>query len=193
MRFNINRIQFPLSNRVIVSWLILTLLIFGHHLNAQQIDEIPVNEAELNTPVTAYSSDIELITGNEDIYFEYEWLRNSVLKNIANGIREGVYVGSKHNIINDIKASKTTFFFYRDKLYKIRWFYKKSDYVGINDIANKLDDFLIARFGKTNDKGFLTSKVWRGREKYLQSFLEEGEEYQIEYRDMIIHETVRQL
>jgi hypothetical protein len=65
--------------------------------------------------IASLSSSISLAKA---IYQRDSSLRNSILNNIKNEIREGIYTGNTLNTINQIPASKTIFFFYQGKLFK---------------------------------------------------------------------------
>lgn len=158
----------------------------------KSISKTPVNELELNSLVSQFDDDLFLITGEEEIYKENQNLRENVLKNIANGIREGLYDGYKYSAVDGIRASRTTLFFYNDELYKIRWFFLKQDLSGFEQKTEQLNKFLAEKYGEGDEQipGLLT--VWEGKKRYLQSFAEESD-YQIEYRDEKIHQAVEKL
>lgn len=174
-------------------WLVVLLLIGTSVIEAQDKSKpIQLLEVELHTEIGFYGDDFVLLTGEESIYLEHDWLRKSLLKNIADGIREGEYIGSDYNTINEVKASKTTFYFYNDKLYKVRWFFYPYEYSDITALAEELNRYLERKFGNGKDEKFIPLKVWNGNRNYLQSFMDD-QEFQIEYRDAITHDIVRKL
>lgn len=157
------------------------------------INKVSVNELELNTALTQHEEDLRLITGDEEIYMKYPNLRENVLKNIENGIREGLYGGYTYDVVNGVRASRTTFFFYQGELYKVRWFFLRNQHADLEDKVAKLNAFLEEKYGPTTEEGFLTLMAWKGKGKYLQSFFDEENEFQIEYRDEKIHRKVEAL
>lgn len=156
------------------------------------INKVPVNELELNSSVSDFEYDVFLITGEEEIYASNPNLRENVLRNIANGIREGLYDGYKHSTVDGVRASRTTLFFYKDELYKVRWFFLKQDLADFEQKAKQLNSYLTEKYGPGDEQipDFLT--VWQGKKRYIQSFSEESD-FQIEYRDEKIHEKVEKL
>ncbi|MEP5614061.1 MAG: hypothetical protein ABJP45_17545 [Cyclobacteriaceae bacterium] len=173
--------------------MILIFLLGAFSVNAQKaVNKIPVNELELNTPLSRYEEEIFLITGEEEIYRSNENLRQNVLKNIENEIREGLYAGYTSNVIAGITASRTTLFFYKEELYKVRWFFLPEDHPDLAAKAHQLDRFLTEKYGPGDEQIPGLLKVWETKKRYLQSFSEETE-FQIEYRDEKIHKVVETL
>ncbi|MEP1095419.1 MAG: hypothetical protein ABJG78_09935 [Cyclobacteriaceae bacterium] len=173
--------------------LILVLLTLTFSANAQKtINKIPVNELELNVPLSTYEPELFLITGEEEIYKNNENLRQNVLRNIEKGIREGLYAGYTLNVVGGITASRTTLFFYKEELYKVRWFFLPQDHPDLAEKADRLDTFLTEKYGPGDEQIPDLLKVWQSKKRYLQSFSEETE-FQIEYRDEKIHRIVEGL
>ncbi|GEM_PF-878560 len=173
--------------------LLLFMFVSFFSFSQSGIDTDPVNSIELNTQLEKYHDQIYLITGEESIYQQHEWLKASLMKNIENGIREGNYIkeGSLCDI-DGLRASKTTLIFYNHELYKVRWLFRKEDHPDLNALSNDINNFFITKYGKVSEKGFLGMQIWHGKKNYLQTFLEENE-FQIEYRDDKIHEIVEAL
>lgn len=173
--------------------IILVLLVINFSASAQNaINKIAVNELELNTPLSKYEIDLRLFTGDEEIYRNYPNLQENVKKNIENGIREGLYGGYNYNGVNGIPASRTTLFFYKEELYKVRWFFLKDEFRDLDQLATDTNQFLKKRYGAGEEHipGLLT--VWQSKKRYLQAFSDENE-FQIEYRDEKIHRIVEKL
>jgi len=173
--------------------LILVFLIATFSVSAQkEVSKIPVNELELNTPLSMYEQDVFLLTGEEEFYRENENLRQNVLRNIEKGIREGQYAGYTASVIDGIKASTTTLFFYKEELYKVRWSFLPLDHPDLAANEDQLDRFLTEKYGPGDEQIPDLLKVWQSKKRYLQSFSEEYE-FQIEYRDEKIHTLVEAL
>jgi len=175
----------------ILSLLCLSL-IFGIKAPQSKLSPPPVEGVALNTPLANYEKSVYLITGKEDIYQKYDWLKESIQNNIKNGIREGIYQGNTLDIVDGNKASKMTLFFYKEALYKVRWSFSKSDYSDLKAASVKLDNYLTDKYGKITELGFYDMKIWRDEKVYLQS-LGDADEYQIEYRDEKTHLIVEAL
>lgn len=175
-------------------FLILAFVIsFSTHAQ-KAINKSSVNEIVLNTSLTQYEGDLRLITGEEEIYKNFPNLRENVLKNLENGIREGLYGGYTYNVINEIPATRTTFYFYNEELYKVRWFFLRDHHSDLETVVDQINDFLVKRYGEADRSGSLAFwYVWRSKKKYLQSFFDEENELQIEYRDEKIHQIVEKL
>ncbi len=118
-------------------------------------------------------------------------MKTSLEKNIKIGIREGLYQGSTLNQINKIAAIKTTLFFYKNELYKIRWIFK-NDGGKLERVSEEIQNYLIQKYGPVNSETIFGLKVWKGEKNYLQTFFESNE-FQVEYRDNIIHQTLQTL
>lgn len=175
------------------SCLLAVLVIFTMQLSAQKkINTVPINKLELNTPLSQYRSELFLITGNEDIYLENPNLRENVLQNIAKGIREGLYDGYDFSVVNKVRASRTTFFFYKEELYKVRWFFLKSDFPDLAEKSAQISAFFEATYGSGDEQIPDFLKVWETKKRYLQTFSEDTA-FQIEYRDEKIHQVVESL
>lgn len=171
------------------------LLLFFLSLSAQaqkKINKIPVNELELNTHLSVYESDLFLITGEEEIYATNPNLKKNVLRNISWGIREGLYGGYTLNVVDGLRASRTTLFFYKEELYKVRWSFLSQDHPDLKMKASQLGTYLEKRYGSSEEQIPGVLQVWESKKKYLQSF-SEYTEFQIEYRDEKIHRLVEQL
>lgn len=171
---------------------IILFLFFGLQLYSQsKIDTEPVNEIRLNTDIDDYTESVYFLTGEESLYQKYEWLKTSLEKNIKIGIREGLYQGSTLNQINKIAAIKTALFFYKDELYKIRWTFK-NDGGKVEGASEEIKNYLIQKYGPVNSETIFGLNVWKGEKNYLQTFLE-ANEFQVEYRDDTIHQTLQSL
>ena len=176
-----------------MKYFILVLLMISFSTDAQKaINKISVNELELNTALSQYESELRLITGDEEIYRNYPNLQENVKRNIANGIREGLYGGYRYNGINGIPATRTTLFFYKDELYKVRWFFLKEEFSDLDQLAVDLNQFLNEKFGEGEEQIPGLLNVWQSKKRYLQAFSDENE-FQIEYRDEKIHRIVEKL
>ncbi|MEQ9402421.1 MAG: hypothetical protein RIM99_02445 [Cyclobacteriaceae bacterium] len=174
-------------------FLFLGCLLCMNPVPAQKsINKLPINELELNTNLSAVESDLFLITGEEDIYANNPNLRENVHRNIANGIREGLYAGNEFGLVNGIMASRITLFFYNEELYKVRWFFLQEDYSDLSDKSSKLVKFLENKYGIPDEQIPQILRVWQGKKRYVQTFSEETE-FQIEYRDEKIHKVVEKL
>jgi hypothetical protein len=174
----------------------LFLMLFfgpGFVFAQKTISKIPVNELSLNTSLSQYESDLRLITGYEEIYKNFPNLQENVFKNIDNGVREGLYGGYKYDLVDGIRASRTTFFFFKDELYKIRWFFLRNENPDLEDKVEQLNKFLKEKYGPTTEESFLTLNAWSGKGRYLQTFFDEENEFQIEYRDEKIHKKVEKI
>ncbi len=173
--------------------IILAFLVVGFSSSAQKIiNKTPVNELELNTSLSQYRNDLRLITGDEEIYRNYPNLKENVKKNIANGIREGLYGGYAYDKIDGIPASRTTLFFYKNELYKVRWFFLKSELRNFEEVQSELTQYLKDKFGPGEEQIPELLNVWQTKKRYLQAFSDENE-FQIEYRDEKIHRAVEKL
>lgn len=155
------------------------------------VDKTPVNSLNLGSPISDFKGQVNLLTGNEEIYQKNEWLRESLLKNIRNGIREGYYTG-EHSYVNGLLASRTTLIFYNDELYKIRWSFDVYDFPRLQETGPRLNDFLASKYGPGKEDEIFILNIWQARKNYLQSFLDDTE-YQIEYRNRRIHKKVEAL
>lgn len=174
--------------------LIQAMFLIGLSANAQKaINKVSVNALELNTPLIQYGGDLRLITGEEAIYQNYPNLKENVLKSIANGIQEGLYGGYEYDSIDGIRASRTTFFFYNEKLYKVRWFFLRNEHPDLEEKIDRLNTYLLDKYGPTTEEGFLTLNAWKTKKRYVQSFFDEENEFQIEYRDEKVHRIVEKL
>ncbi len=178
-----------------MKYFILVLLVGSFSSHAQkEINKKSVNELELNTPLSQYETDLRLITGEEEIYENYPNLKENVKKNIANGIREGLYGGYRYNGINGIPASRTTLFFYKDELYKVRWFFQRNQHPDLQGVVDQINGYLTGKYGEADGTGSLAFwYFWRSKKRFLQSFFDEENEFQIEYRDEKIHKAVEKL
>lgn len=176
-----------------MKYFILILLTLSLSADAQKtINKLPVNALELNTALIQYEQDLRLITGDEEIYRNYPNLQENVKKNIENGIREGLYGGYKYNGINGVPATRTTLFFYKEELYKVRWFFLKDEFRDLDQLAIDLNQFLNERYGTGEEQIPGLLNVWQSKKRYLQAFSDENE-FQIEYRDEKIHQIVERL
>lgn len=173
--------------------LLLALLVFNLSAAAQKtINNTPINDLKLNTSLSQYDNDVRLITGYEEIYANFPNLKENVLKNISNGIREGLYGGFLYNGIDGIPSSRTTLFFYNEELYKVRWFFLASDNANLENVATQLNKYLEKLYGPGDEQIPGLLKVWQTKKRYIQSFSDETE-FQIEYRDEKIHQKVEKL
>lgn len=115
-----------------------------------------------------------------------------MLKNIENGIQEGLYGGSEFNKINEKEATQTTFYFYQNKLYKIRWSFFRNAIADFNSVIQNIDEYIHTKYGPPTEKGITGMSIWRSNNLFLHTF-QELNEYQIEYRDEVIHDYLRKL
>ncbi len=166
--------------------------ISGDIIGQQSINKVSVNGLELNTQLDRYRNTVFLLTGDETAYANYPNIRQNVLKNITNGIREGVYNGDSHSMVDGKRATRTTMFFYKEELYKVRWSFQVEYYQNLEELAGEVNDFFLKRYGSNSTEIDSMMKAWEGRKRYLQTFLDESE-FQIEYRDPKIHKKVEKL
>lgn len=172
--------------------LIIFTLCIQLPLTAQSsVDDTAPNELQLGSQLSDLKAQLYLITGDEDIYSRYDWLKASVKKNIANGIREGVYRGSKYAKLSSEKASKTTLFFFENALFKVRWDFDKADFEDLKAVSTQLNVFLKQRYGegKPENVGPFKMLVWEAEQHYLQIF-EDSESIQVEFRNKALQKTV---
>lgn len=171
--------------------MILVFLFATLSVSAQKkVNKTPVNDLELNTPMSQY--EVLLISGDEEIYAKYPELRKNVVKNISDGIREGLYAGYTFNKIEKFQASRTTLFFYEEELFKVRWFFQKKEFPNLEEVSEQLTAYLEERYGEGKEEIPGLLKSWKGRKRYLQYFSDENE-LQIEYRDEKIQKKVDKL
>lgn len=166
-------------------FLLLLGISFSKNLNAQiaDIDSLnAINGVKLNSDISELKEHIYLITGNESVYQRYKFMQRSVLQNIEKGIREGIYEGNIHHTIYGHKATKTTFYFYKGELFKIRWFFSKSRYEDLSKLRDELIKEISKVFGEPRHDIVLDMKIWEGRKNHLQTFLDERE-FQVELKD----------
>ena len=156
------------------------------------LDEPPFGGFKLGSPLNELRSDFYIITGEEELYQRNEFLKKSIKRNINIGIEEGVYRGSDLNKIHNKRASKTTFFYFKNSLYKVRWSFDKRDFDNPRQVGKKIDSFLTQKYGPNTEIGAFGMLVWKDDTYYLQS-LGDTQEYQIEYRNEIIHQKVEAL
>lgn len=160
-----------------------------------KLAKAPAEGLKLGDPMADFSESVYLLTGDEDLYRQYDFMREALLKNINNGIREGIYVGETTDLIEDKKATKLSLFFYKEELYKVRWLFIKNDYPDIESLTQSLDQFLENKYGSPTEVipiGPYELKTWKDTPYYLQSMGDE-EEYQIEYRNELVHQKVEAL
>ena len=172
----------------------LTILLAINQDQSELLDA-PVEGLKLGDPLTDFSESVYLLTGDEELYQQYDWLKESLLKNIENGIREGLYTGSGLDIIAGKRASKMTLFFYKEELYKVRWSFDKIGYSDPQKAGKELDTVLVDKYGPTTDEqpyGPYVLRIWKGDTYYMQSLGDE-DEYQIEYRNELVHQEVEAL
>ena len=171
--------------------MVFIFLVAAQSVDAQRkVNRIPVNDLELNTSMSQY--EVFLISGDEEIYDKYPKLRKNVLKNISNGIREGLYAGYTFNKIENFQASRTTLFFHKEQLFKVRWFFQKAEFPNLEEVSQQLTTYLGERYGPGKEQIPGLLKSWKGRKRYLQYFSDETE-FQIEYRDEKIQKKVDKL
>ena len=173
---------------------LISFLVLLQNLGISQnaVDSISFNSIKLGQHISEFENNFYYISGNEAIYQRDSSLRNSILNNIKNEIREGIYRGNTLNTINQIPASKTTFFFYQGKLFKIRWDFRKSDFDEFEAVSKSLNSYLLKTLGKITGEEFGLMLFWEGRNNYLQSFAD-TDLFQIEFRNKDTHSIVTQL
>ena len=175
--------------------ILLLSVILSSYQDQSKLASAPVEGLKLGDPMADFSESVYLLTGEEDIYQQYDWLRKALLKNIKNGIREGIYVGSSMDKVQDQKATQLTLFFYQKELYKVRWSFKKEDFSDLTALGETLDQFIETKYGPTSEVRPYASyewKIWQDDTYFLQSLGDE-DEYQIEYRNETIHQVVEVL
>ena len=166
----------------------------------QSLENSPVKGISLNSPLTSYEKSLYLITGDESVYKKYASVRESLLNNIRNGIREGIYQGNKLDIIEGNKASKMSLFFYKKELYKVRWSFGKKEYPNLGELTKNINDYFLNKYGKVTDNmsgsmgpgDYYDQRVWTDQKIFLQMF-GDPDQLQIEYRDEQIHQKVEAL
>jgi len=166
--------------------------IYSSYSQNQLDKENGLNKVKLNHTLQHYQESLYLITGDESLYRNNDWLRKSVKRNIEKGVREGIYKEHSHLFVAGKKASKLSLIFYKDELYKIRWSFLKEDHANLKNLAKTINDALIENFGSPNDQPFSEMMVWEESKNHLQTFLDERE-FQIELRDNQIENTVKNL
>ena len=158
----------------------------------KSINKIPFNNIGLGSGIEAFSGEVFLFTGDEDIFDGNPNLKENVLRNISKGIEEGIYFGYELHKIAGIEATRFTLFFYQRKLYKARWSFQKNSVANFNQSISKIKNHIVKTYGQGKEEIPELLRIWETKKKYLQLFSEE-EEIQIEYRDPKIHEKVELL
>ncbi|MBD8491293.1 hypothetical protein IFO69_21250 [Echinicola sp. CAU 1574] len=148
-----------------------------------------LNQIKLNQTLQDYQESLYLISGDEPVYKNNNSTRESLKRNIKNGIREGVYKEHSHLFIDGKKASKLNMIFYKGELYKIRWTFRKGDFKDLASLAKFLNQHFTEQFGHPKEVLFGDTYIWEEDKNYLQAFLDQTE-YQIELRDKQIDRIV---
>jgi hypothetical protein len=151
-----------------------------------------INEIPFGHTIDSFGDDLSLITGEESFYQEYQDLKKSLLKNRSIGLEEGYYNGQSLQTIDGKEASKINFYFFKDRLYKIRWTFHRLEYPDLETLSKDLDQSLTVTYGPPNGKAYFGNMVWVMDSLYLQTFLDFSD-YQIELRLDSVHHIVSTL
>jgi hypothetical protein len=146
----------------------------------------------LGSQLSSFGSEVVLITGEEEWYNEYPELKQSLLNNRDKGLEEGFYTGSHWSTVNKNKATKINFYFFQDKLYKIRWTYHRLDYPELESLSEETDAYFESLLGEPNGQSHFGNMIWKTEGLFLQTFLDIAD-YQIELRVDSIHQVVNSL
>lgn len=173
--------------------ILIALLAVGMSQAQQSLNKVPPNDLELGVYLDSFNDfELFLITGEEEIYQTNKNLKENVLRNIKNGIREGLYDGYNLSLINGKRASRTTLFFFKGELYKARWFFNNSEHGNIEKLGQSVNELFEKNYGEATEGIPGVFLNWSTKKKYLQTFLEENE-FQVEYRNEKIHKAVEKL
>jgi len=151
-----------------------------------------LNELELGQNLSTLIDQLQMITGNETVYQNNQWLAESVKRNLKNGIQEGINLGETKRIINGYQASDHRILFFKEEVYKIRWTFDRSDFPVLKQV---FDDFIVYftnKFGQPTETLFEDTFIWKGSINRLQVFFDE-KSIQVEFRNDIVEKTIKTL
>ncbi len=147
-------------------------------------DETQLNGIVLGAPRSQFLENFYYYTGEESFYQDYPTIRESLLNNIRNGFREGVYEGQSLLNLGAWQAHSLTLIFYQEMLYKAQWSFKAVEGADVNAVASGLIDSIEYAYGKgvTEEYPEFTVTVWEGEEYRLQTFQESDLELSVEFK-----------
>ena len=172
----------------------IVLLFLGNLLLAQEsIDQVKsINGLELSSSLQSLKSDLQLITGNETIFQNHDYLARHVKRNLEIGVLEGIYLGHTLNIVNGIESPDLRVTYFADSLFKCRWTFDKQGFPNPKEVFKNFISYFSNKFGPATETQFGDTFIWKGEVNRLTVNYYEGT-IQIEWRDDTVETKTKEL
>lgn len=174
--------------------LLNALLVFSNLLLAQSaIDQVKdLNGLALSSPLENLESDLQLITGDETIFQNRDYLARHVKKNLEIGVQEGIYLGHTLNIVNGNESPDLRLTYFTNSLFKCRWTFEREDFPNPQGAFKNFISYFSNKFGPPTEIQMGDTFIWKGEVNRLMLNYFEGT-IQIEWRDDTIENQTKQL